>query len=508
MYNKSKRIVKNTALLYVRMLFVMIINLIAVRFILKALGVEDYGIFNVIAGVVTLLSSVSSVLATATQRFYSYDIGNDNTSHLNIIFSSSIVIYLLLSLFVILIGETIGLWFVNFKLVIPNDRLVAANWIYQFSIFSFVFSIIQIPYSSAVIAHEDMGFFAIISTSECVLKFIAAIVLLYIPFDRLIIYGSLLLLISIIIFLSYAYMGIINYSECHFRKPPDKVSYKEMLSFSVWTLFGSLAGVGMIQGNTILVNMFFGPIVNGARAIALQVYSGLTSFSSSFITAIKPQMVKSYAEGDYEYLLKVFYLSNKLIYYCLLMIGIPLILEMRTVLDVWLNSTSANSILFSQIIVVYCIIMALNNPITIIMQATGFVKQYFVPVETITLLCLPMTYVLFKMGYPAYTTFYAMIVVAVAAHFVRILCLKKYFCYFSIQKYTLSFIIPAVFITLIAYLFCLFIHLHVSSMALRFFGVLSSSCLIIIILTYLFGLDKKERVSFNNLIRSTYNNLF
>lgn len=242
--SNTKLIAKNTTLLYIRMMVVMIINLYTVRLVLNALGGEDYGINNVVAGVIILLMSVSNVLSTATQRYYSYSIGENKLERLRNIFSTSINIFALLSLIVFILGETVGLRFVNTQLVIPDERMNAANWIYQFSIFSFIFTFIRVPYSAATIAHEDMGIFAVISTAECVLKLIAALLIFVIPLDRLIIYGATLFFISTLVLIAYIMIGYTKYAECRYQKPTEKTLFKELLSFSGWSLFGSVAGVG------------------------------------------------------------------------------------------------------------------------------------------------------------------------------------------------------------------------------------------------------------------------
>ena len=496
----TKRIAKNSTLLYIRMMVVMIINLYTVRLVLNALGAEDYGINNVVAGVITLLMSVSSVLSTATQRYYSYSIGENNLERLRNIFSTSINIYVLLSLIVIILGETVGLWFVNTHLVIPVERMNAANWIYQFSIFSFIFTFIQVPYSAATIAHEDMGIFAKISIAECVLKLISVLLIFVIPLDRLIIYGATLFLISTLVMISYIKVGYSKYAECRYQKPTEKTLFKELLSFSGWSLFGSVAGVGMFQVNTILVNIFFGPLVNAARAISLQFNMAVSSFSSSFIMAIRTPMIKSYAEESYLYLNKIFNLSNKFIYYCLLMVCLPLMFEMNTVLILWLKTTDPQTVLFSRLILVYALIMSLNNPISIIIQATGHVKEYHVPVETFTLLCVPATYILFKLGYSAYSTCIVMIIAAVASHVVRLICLKKYYKPFSYSEYIKSFLLPAFVITIVTYLIVLQIHSSNMNTSFRIFAVVFFSVICVATFALLFGLSKIEKDILKQLI--------
>lgn len=499
--HKSNRIAKNTVVLYLRMAVVMLINLYAVRVVLRALGESDYGVYNVVAGIVTMLSCVSGVLSSATQRFYSYSIGKEDKERLQDIFSSSFLIYIVFSTFVILFGETIGLWFVNTQLTIPPDRIAAANWIYQFSIFSFITTILVVPYSASVIAHEDMGVFAVISTVECILKLIAALLLFVIPVDRLFLYGLLLGLVHLIAYISYALICKKRYFECHFRKPKDKGLYKHLISFSGWSLFGSLARVFNIQGNTILVNIFFGPVINAARAIALQITSALDMFSNSFIMAIRPPMVKSYAEENYSYLIKLFDFGNKFIYYSLLLICIPFMFEMDTILNLWLADANRDMVVFSRIILVYSIVYSLHYPITIIMQATGNVKKYFVPVESFTLLCMPLTYLFFKFGFSADSTFYIMVFVFSLAHVMRLIVLKRNILSFCIKDYVLHFVIPAVLITSIVSAIIFFIRSFVDNVYIRLLVVLIVSTFLIILLAAFVALNKQERNMMFKLIK-------
>ncbi len=499
-FHNSKRIANNTTLLYFRMLVVMGINLYSVRLLLNALGIEDYGIYDVIAGVITVLSSVSSVLQTATMRFYSYSLGQNNKQRLQNIFSTSIYIYILLSFIVLILGETVGLWFVNTQLVIPDERMNAANWIYQFSIFSFISVIMQVPFSSAVIAHEDMGIFAKVSIAESLLKLIAILLILIIPFDKLIIYGAFLFLITTLVLITYIRIGNTKYAECRYKKPTEKKLFKELLSFSGWSLFGSIAGVGMSQINTILVNIFFGPVINASRAIARQINMALSSFTASFLMAIKPQMIKSYAEGSYSYLNKIFNISNKLIYYILLMVCIPLMFEMDDILLFWLKTAAPESVLFSRLILVYAIIMALNNPISIIIQATGHIKEYHVPVETFTLLCVPATYLLFKLGYPAYTTYIAMIIAAIASHIVRLIVLKKYYNPFSFTEYIQSFLLRAFVITLLSSFSVYIVHDSITNILLRVTAVVFISISSVAFFVLFIGLSKSEKEIVKQLI--------
>ena len=499
--SKTRTIAKNSAILYTRMLVIMVIDLLLVRIILKALGEVDYGIYNVVAGVITMLSFFNNVLSTAIQRFYSYSLASiENHFKLKSIFSSSINLILILSCIVLIIGETIGLWLVNCQLVIPEERLLAANLIYQFTIVSFILSLLSIPYSAAVLAHEDMGFFSIVSVGSSVLKLSLAALIVFTTLDKLIFYGVILLFIHIISTLAYVVFSKIKYVECSYVKHYDKHIQKEILSFSGWSVFGALAGIGMNQINTILLNIFFGPIINTARAIAIQVGSSLNSFCSNFILAIRPAMIKSYAENDSTYLNRLFYLSNKFIYYLLLVFYVPLMVYTESILNIWLNYSNSETILFTKLMLTYSLILSLNNPISIIIQATGLVKRYNIYVETTVLLCVPITYILFKMGMPAYTTFIAMIVTAVSAHIVRLICLKDAFSKFSYKEYLLKFLLPAVIITFITFSFVILTTNLLLNIWLLLFIGLVVSFLSILIFVYFLGLSIDERQILSSLM--------
>ena len=291
------KIAKNTTFLYIRMIVLMIINLYTVRVVINALGADDYGLFNLVAGVITMLTCVTNVLSSATQRFYSFHLGDGNQEKYKNVYRCSLLISLIIAGCVILLGETIGLWFVDNKLIIPEDRLNAAHWIYQFSILTFITSLLQMPYSAAVIAHEDIGAYSIITTSEYVLKLLFAFLVRYSSVDRLILYGFLQFIAHCLLLLGY-YLFTTKKYKVLFSPISRKINmFQEMVSYSGWTLYGAVAGIGMNQVNTILLNIFFGPSVNAARAISIQVYSAINALSNNFLAAIKSPMIKSYMEA-------------------------------------------------------------------------------------------------------------------------------------------------------------------------------------------------------------------
>jgi O-antigen/teichoic acid export membrane protein len=468
--------------------------------VLKALGAVDYGINDVIVGVVTMVNSLSSVLSTATQRYYSATIGENKLDILQNIFSTSLNIYFIFAIVVIILGETLGLWFVNTQLVIPETRVYAANYIYQFSIFSFILSFLHVPYSSAIIAHEDMAVFARVSVAESILKLISVLFIYMISLDGLIIYGASLLLISAIILISYVLIARNKYAECRYRQPTENKLYKELLAFSGWSLFGSVASVGMFQINTILVNIYFGPSVNFARAISFQFSAALTSLSGSFLMAIRTPMIKSYVEESYLFLNQIFNLSNKFIFYGLLMVCLPLFFEMNTVLSLWLNTSDAQLVLFSRLVLVYALIMSLNNPISIIIHAVGRVKEYHVAVEVFTLLIVPVTFVLFKLGLPPYYSYVVMIIAAIVSHIVRVICIKKYYEAFSYDEYVNKFLLPAIAIMLICSSLVFLIHISIYDTLLRLLSISIFSVFSILFFTIFFNMAKTERDALKKLL--------
>ncbi len=488
-----KKIAKNTLLLFVRMFILMLINLYAVRILLRTLGEEDYGIFNVVAGVVTMLSCLSTVLALATQRFYSDADGKKDHKRLKDIFSASTNLNIGLSLIILIVFETIGLWFMNEYLNIPDERMFAAQFVYQFAIFTFINSILQIPYMAAVIAHENMGIYTLVSTTECLLKLAVVCLMAQADVDGLIFYAVGLFVVSILVLLIYAITANRKYAECHYNKVKDKSLYKEFTSFSGWTLFGSVAGIGMIQGNTILLNLFFGPIINAAFAIALQINNAFTALCNSVVVALRPAMIRSYASNDRDYLQQLFNTSNKFLFFILIAIGVPLISEMYDILNIWLGDFSEEMVLFSRMMIVYVIILAMHNPITIIMHASGKVKYYHLCTESVTILCFPLSLVLFLFNMPSYTVLISMISVCALAHMVRIFCLKHYQKDFSINRYLLSFVIPSIVITIITCGLTYLVHESITNPLPRFVVVFIFCPILLSILMYCLGLSAFEK---------------
>jgi O-antigen/teichoic acid export membrane protein len=505
-YSKSKRIASNTILLFVRMFILTIINLYAVRLVLRGLGEVDYGIYNAIGGVITISSIICSVLALAIQRFSSIAIGEHDEKKLNEIFSVSINITIISAFLILLVFETVGIWFVNTQMTIPANRMAAADWVFQFTLFTFICSIIQIPYTASIFSHEDMGIYAIVSTIECLGRLLIAFLLKLIIIDNLIFYGFGLLLVAVFVLIMYVVIGQYRYKECHYHKTKNITLYKQLLSFSGWSTFGSVANTAMIQGGTILINIFYGPLANVAFGIALQINNAFSALTNSMTFSFRPAMIKAYAEKNYNYVNQLFAISNKFILYVLLAVAIPIIAEMRTILNIWLGSVNDNTLLFSQFMIVYMICTAMHNPITIIIYASGHVKGYHLPVESITLMCLPLTWLLFRIGLPSYSIFYSMIGVCLIAHFVRLRCLHHYYDNFSILQYFTSLIIPAIAIITLGTMTTYFLHYNIENTIWRFIAVGTLSPLTIFLLAFFIGMNVQERQIFKGFIMSYIKN--
>lgn len=495
MFIDNKRIAKNTFFLYVRMFVVTLINLYTVRVVLDVLGVENYGIYNVVAGVISSLSFLTTVLSSATQRFYSFSLGKGEIDKLRSVFNVSLRCYLWLALIIVVLGETAGLWLVNSQLSIPETRMTAALYAYHFSILSFVLTILQIPFSALMIAKEDMKLWSIITIGDSVFKLLFAVLIAYVTFDVLIAYGASLSIIWLIVLVVYIVIGRTRYRDICVvsRKLYDKALFKEMISYSGWSLYGSVAGVGINQGVTIIINLFFTPVVNAARAIALQINGAITVFCNSFIMAVRPPIVKSYASGDIKKTAQLFYFSNKFLYYCTLMICLPLILEMDFILQIWLKEVSEYMVIFSQYAVVCALILVMASPITMIMQASGDIRNYHVIVESFTLLIMPVVYIVFKLGYSPQSSYVVMAVLFLIAHILRVVILSRKVKEISVRNYFVKFVGPATLVTIIASFVTILSQHYISGEPIRFIATVIISVLAVGLMSFSVGLTASER---------------
>ena len=393
----NKRLAKNTLLLYLRMFVMMGISLFTSRVILKTLGVSDYGVYNVVAGAIMMIGFIMSSFASASSRFITISIGKGNNDEMKTTFGGILAIQCLLALLIVVLAETIGLWFVKTQLVIPADRLAAALVIYQFSIISCVINIVTIPYNAEIIAHERMSAFAYISILDAILKLLVAYGLIIVPYDKLIIYGLLMLLVQLIDFTVYYLYCVNKFSETRGKIRVNKALSTEVMKYTSWTLTGAVTNMTCNQGINILLNIFFGPVVNAARGVAFQVQMVIQNFATNFQTALNPQIVKCYANSDYDRISQLVSLGTKFSFYLLLLISMPVILKIEFLLSIWLvevpEYTSSFIILLLMINLIHS---AFANPLIFAINATGDIKTFQVAEGLCLISIIPISYLLFK----------------------------------------------------------------------------------------------------------------
>ena len=394
----NKRIAKNTLLLYFRMLLTMVVSLYTSRVVLGALGVEDYGIYNVVGGVVAMFSMLSGSLSAAISRFITFELGTGNKEKLKRVFSSSVTIQMGLSAIILVLAETVGLWFLNNKMVIPESRMYAANWVFQLSLLTFVINLISIPYNAAIIAHERMSAFAYISIFEAVSKLLVAYCIVISPIDRLILYAIMLTMIAIIIQMTYGIYCRKKFSECTYHFIYDHDLLKQMFGFAGWNFIGASSALLRDQGGNIVINLFCGPAVNAARGIAVQVNTAIHSFVTNFMTALNPQITKSYAAGDQKYLMTLLFQGARLSYYILLLLSLPVIVNTHYILQLWLGQVPEHTVLFVQLVLIFGMCESISSPLITAMLATGKIRNYQLVVGGCQMMNLPVSYILLRLG--------------------------------------------------------------------------------------------------------------
>lgn len=498
----SKRIAKNTLLLYLRMFIMLFVSLFTSRIVLQVLGETDYGIYNIIGGVVVLFSFLNSALLSATQRFLNFHIGKKDEKATHNVFCMSMNAYILLSIIFFILGETVGLWFINTQLNIPADRMYAAHWVYQFSLVTFIINLIRVPYNATIIAYEQMGFFANLSIAEVVLKLIVVYLLYIASSDKLIIFALLNTIVPLFILCYYKIYCNKHFAISIYRRFWNKQLFKQLFSFSGWSLFGSMAVIAAGQGLNILVNIFHGVTINTAMGLGNQISSHVYQFISNFQMAFNPQIVKSYAANEKEKLYNLMYMASKFSYYLLLLISLPLMLNMDTILQIWLVSVPKYTSIFSQLILCYSLIEALSAPLWMFVQATGKIKNYQILVSSIIFLNLPLAYLVLIAHMPVYYVWGVRIVVSFAVFLFRCLYIKKKYA-FPLNQYFNKVLTPVIIVTAFAVpaSFC-----TQSIMVEGYWVQLILSCFLALIITiitiYIFGLTKKEKTAIYTLIKS------
>ena len=486
------RIYKNTLLLYIRMGISMLISLYTSRIVLQVLGEEDYGIMAVVGGITSLFTFMNGALSGATQRFLTFELGKNNQTSLKKIFNAAFINHLILSLIILILCETIGLWFLYHKLVIPEIRMSAAIAVYQFSIIGTCLGIILVPFNSLIMAHEKMGVYAYLSIFDVLLKLALVIILQYIAYDKLIFWAAGGLLTSML----YQAFNILycrkNFAEAHFEFYKEKKLYLQMFSYSFWDFLGSLSTLAQGQGLNMLLNMFFGPIVNAARGIAMTVQGAIVQFSSNFVVASKPQIIKLYAEGNIQEMMRLVYQTSNLSYFLLYLFALPLCIELDYVLTLWLGEYPEYTVTFAILIIANSLTWSIKSLRVTVLHATGEIKLSNLTVGVILCLTLPVSYFFLKLGYSPISVFVITLIMTLLAEFVACFVLKKYLDY-SIKDYLLQVYGRCILVSVLSFPVPFILHSIMPSGFIRLCTVTLVSTLSLCIFAYYYGFSKEVR---------------
>ena len=492
MNENNKRIAKNTLLLYLRMIFTMLISLYTSRVILNTLGIEDYGIYNVVGGVVTMLSILSNSMSRAVSRFLTFELGKGDELKLKKIFSTSILIHLGLAFIILIFAETIGVWFLNHKLDIPEERMEAANWVLQSAILIFSVNIVSVPYNAAIIAHEHMKAFAYISIIEATFKLTIVFLITVLPFDSLIAYSILLAIVSILTRILYGIYCKRNFNECKHTSYFDKSLLKEMFSFAGWTFIGSSALLLRNEGVNILTNIYFGLTVNAARGIANQVNNAVGNFVTNFMTAINPQITKSYASNNYNYMINLIQQGARLSYYLLLLLSMTVLIETKELLSFWLETVPEHTVNFVRLILLLTLSESIHNPLYTAMMASGNIRTYQLVVGTIYALNFPLSYLFLELGFQPEVTFLIGTALSVICLFARLYMLKR-IINLSVKTYFKVVVVNILTVTLISSIVPIFVSLTLNEGFSKLLVVCFVSVLSVSVTIFFIGCTKAER---------------
>lgn len=496
---KNKRIAKNTLLLYCRTFITMCISLFTSRLILEALGIDNYGIYNVVGGFVSMFSIISGSLSSSVSRYLTYGLGKGDLEELKKIFSSSINVQAILALVIILVGETVGVWYVNCEMNLPPDRLYAANWVLQCSVFTFVIGLLSTPYNASIVAHEKMSIYAYFSIIEVALKLIFVYLLFVTPFDKLITYAVLLALISLIMQGSYYIYCKRKFKECHYQFTFDKKKIKGMTSFAWWSFFGNTAYMFNTQGVNMAVNSFFGVVFNAARGIVTQAEGAIMSLVNNFTMAFNPQITKSYAEGNKEYMLTLMNRGAKFSFFLFLFILIPFELCADTILGIWLKEVPDKAPLFLRLSLLCSGTLLLGNSYLTAIFATGNIRNYEIAVTVVGCLVFPFSLGAYYLGAPVETSYVIFLFIYNVLVWIRMYYIKKLLS-MPITDFVKSVIIPILKVTPIAFLFPFAVWLMLDNAIVRFIVTIPVSILSTCISIYYLGLQSNEKTLISSKI--------
>ena len=505
--NSNKRIAKNTFFLYLRMFIILSVTLYTSRVVLSTLGIVDYGIYNVVGGVVTMFTFISMAMGNATARFITFALGKGDVDYQIKVFNTSVLVHAIIAVLVMLLAETVGLWFLTNKMVIPEERMIAAHWVYQLSIIAVMVSIMYSPFNSAIIAHEKMGAFAYISILDVTLKLLIVYLLVISPFDKLILYASLFLCVNFIDTTIYYTYCRKNFQETRLVFVRDMALIKEIGSFAGWSMIGNLASVGYTQGLNLLLNVFFGPAVNAARGVSVQVQNAAKTFVRNFQTAVNPQITKSYAQNDFQRVHILILSSTRLSFYLVFCIVLPIIFEAETILAVWLVEVPEHTITFLRLILIITLIDSFEGPVNTAMNSTGQIKKYQIVSCTILLMVIPLAYIFLRLGYAPECVFIVQLVIVVIAFFAELTILAPKIK-LNLADYAKDVLPRIILVSFFSVLITFVVHRYISIYSWSFFVTIPTAIITVVLSAYFAGITKPEKEMVNNyickLIRSKY----
>jgi len=488
----NKRIAKNTGMLYFRMFLTLCVSLYTTRVVLNILGVEDFGIYNVVGGVVGMFIFLNSSMAAASSRFLIVELAKNDVNELKRVFNASLSSHFFIVVIIFLLSETIGLWFLTNKLVIPIERINAAKWVYQFSVLSALVSLTQIPYNATIIAHEKMSVYGYVTIVEVILRLLIVYFLSLGDFDKLKVYSVLYFFVTLIISTIYRLYCQCNFNECEISFQWDKALYKKLFSFSIWELYGGLALMGMTQGLNMLLNIFFGPIVNAARGVAYMVQGAIVGFGDSFITAVKPKIIKMYVEKNFKKMMEFVFVSSKYSFYLTLLFSLPLYIETPFILELWLKIVPNHTVSFCRLILINNLVWSLRNPIVTAFHAIGKIKVANLVCGSLFYLIIIFSYLCLKIGFPPESVFIVTIFFSVLIQVTELILLKKLIS-FSVKTYFKEVIFISILVLIIAAIVPFFVSIIFEQGILRFLIVGFSSVIALFFTIFYIGIAKKDK---------------
>lgn len=499
--DNNKRIAKNTIFLYFRMLFLLGVGLFTSRVVLSSLGAQDYGIYNVVGGFISMFTIFNAGLTSATQRFITFDLGKGNLKELRDTFSTCVIIYMMIALVILVFAEVGGVWFLENKLTIPTDRLYAARWVFQLSLITLIIGLVSTPYNALIVSHERMGAFAWISIYEALAKLAVAYQIYVTSYDKLIVYAVMLCIVQLSVRIIYNVYCNRNFKESKVIFNFNWAKIKKIYGFTGWAMFGGLANIGFTQGLNVLLNMFFNPVVNAARGVAVQVQNIINGFVLNFQTALNPQIIKSYAKGDTSYMFKLIFASSKFSFLLLFVMSLPVMLEAETLLGLWLKEVPKYTPLFFRLIIITTMIDGISNPFMRAVDATGNIKKYQIIVGGILLMIVPVSYVVLKLGGAPYSVFIVHICMSFLAFLMRLYLVRKLINY-SIMMYWKNVLSRLIVVVIISVVFSLFVRAKMEPSLIRLIVVSLFSASAVLLLSYNIALLPNERALLKNKFQS------